>query len=350
LSLLKKTSARRKGPKIAKEAYVAAGVDIDTADRAKQQIARMARSTFTPGVLSGPGFFGGLFEFKGYKQPVLVSSCDGVGTKLKIATALDKHDTVGIDIVNHSINDIFTSGASPLFFLDYIATGKLVPDRIESIVKGLTVACKEGGCALIGGETATMPGLYAGEDYDLAGFIVGVVEKPDIIMGKNITPGDAIIGLPSTGLHTNGYSLARKIFGDTRKDMEKTYPEIGRTIGEALLEPHRSYYQPLKHLLSNIKGLAHITGGGLVGNVPRILPDTVTARFHQSAWTVPALFKLMQEKGKVDRAEMYKVFNMGIGMVVVCAADKAATVTKSVSGALLIGEITKRSSDPVIVD
>jgi len=221
------------------ETYAKAGVSIDAAAKAKELIAKHARSTLRPEVLSGIGFFGGLFEFKGFKQPVLVSSVDGVGTKLKIASALDKHDTIGIDIVNHCVNDILTCGAEPIFFLDYIATGKLVPEQVESIAKGLAHACREVGCALIGGETAEMPGLYAGEDYDLVGFIIGVVEKEKIIMGKTIGVGDAIIGLPSSGLHTNGYSLVRKIFDITPSALNTHYPELGRTLGEELLEPHR---------------------------------------------------------------------------------------------------------------
>jgi len=210
--------------------------------------------------LAGPGFFGGLFEFKGFKQPVLVSSVDGVGTKLKIALALAKHDTIGIDLVNHCVNDILTCGAEPLFFLDYIAMGKLVPQQVESIAKGLAQACREVGCALIGGETAEMPGLYVGEDYDLVGFIIGVVETEKIIMGKTITVGDTIIGLPSSGLHTNGYSLVRKIFGETPSALDVHYPELGLTLGEELLKPHRCYYHQLKSLLPLIKGMAHITG------------------------------------------------------------------------------------------
>jgi len=229
-------------------------------------------------VLAGPGLFGGLFELRGFNNAVLVSSADGVGTKLKIAIALDRHDTVGMDIVNHSVNDILTCGAAPLFFLDYIAMGKLSPPRVEAIVKGLSNACQEVGCALIGGETAEMPGLYAENDYDLAGFIVGAVEKENIIDGSKIAAGDVLIGLPSSGLHTNGYSLARKVFGDTAAALNKHYPELGRTIGEALLEPHICYYHRLKPHLPVIKGLAHITGGGFPGNIPRILPEGVAAR------------------------------------------------------------------------
>jgi len=290
-------------------------------------------------VLSGVGFFGGLFEFKGYNQPVLVSSVDGVGTKLKIASVLAKHDTVGIDLVNHCVNDILTCGAEPLFFLDYIAMGKLVPEQVEAIVQGLAQACREVGCALIGGETAEMPGLYAGKDYDLAGFIIGAVEKDNIIRGKTITVSDAIIGLPSSGLHTNGYSLVRKIFGETKSALNAYYPELGRTLGKALLEPHRCYYHQLKPLLPVIKGMAHITGGGLIDNVPRVLPQGMAAQFHSQAWTVLPIFQFIQQRGNVDQNEMYRVFNMGIGMVVICSPKDVAHLRQALPEAKVIGEV-----------
>jgi len=323
------------------ETYTKAGVNIDTAAKAKELIGKYAQSTLRPEVLSGIGFFGGLFEFKGYRQPVLVSSVDGVGTKLKIASALGRHETVGIDIVNHCVNDILTGGAEPLFFLDYIAMGRLVPERVGAIAQGLAQACREAGCALIGGETAEMPGLYAGGDYDLAGFIVGVVEKEKIIQGRTIVAGDSIIGLPSSGLHTNGYSLARKIFGETREVLDKYYPELGRTLGEELLEPHRCYYRELKPLLPLIKGMAHITGGGLVGNVPRVLPQGVTARFSSQSWTVPPVFQLIQQRGNVARDEMYRVFNMGIGMVVICSPDNVDQIIKALPEAKVIGGVVR---------
>ncbi len=335
----------------AKQTYAGAGVDIAAATRVKKVIGRLAASTSRPGVLSGVGFFGGLFEFKGYKNPVLVSSVDGVGTKLKIAAALDKHDTIGIDIVNHCVNDIFTSGADPLFFLDYIALGKLVPATVEAIVRGLAKACKEVNCALIGGETAEMPGIYAGDDYDLAGFIVGAVEKEKIIMGKTIKSGDAVIGLPSSGLHTNGYSLVRKIFGESRRALEKYYPKLDRSLGEALLEPHRCYYKPLKPLLPYIKGLAHITGGSFYKNIPRVLPEGVAARIDADSWTVPPLFQLIREKGDIELDEMYHVFNMGIGMAVICSPDKVKPLTKALPEAKVIGEIVKQTKEArVIID
>lgn len=326
--------------KTVKETYAAAGVNIDIAAKAKELIAKQARTTHRPEVLSGVGFFGGLFEFKGYEQPVLVSSVDGVGTKLKIASALGKHNTIGIDLVNHCVNDILTCGAEPLFFLDYIAMGKLVPEQVEAIAQGLAQACRDAGCSLIGGETAEMPGLYAGEDYDLVGFIIGVVEKEKFILGKTIVAGDAIIGLPSSGLHTNGYSLVRKIFGVDQ--LEKHYPELGRTLGEELLEPHRCYYHQLKPLLPLIKGMAHITGGGLVDNVPRVLPQGLMAQFHRQTWTVLPIFKLIQQQGNVDQSEMYRVFNMGIGMVLICSPDVVDRLRGQLPEAKVIGEVVEQ--------
>jgi len=297
--------------------------------------------------LSGVGFFGGLFEFKGYEHPVLVSSVDGVGTKLKIASALAKHNTIGIDLVNHCVNDILACGAEPLFFLDYIAMGKLVPEQVEAIAQGLAKACREVGCALIGGETAEMPGLYAGEDYDLVGFIIGVVEKEKITMGKTITVGDTIVGLPSSGLHTNGYSLVRRIFGVNQ--LEKYYPELGRTLGEELLEPHRCYYHQLKPLLPFIKGMAHITGGGLIDNVPRVLPLGLAAKFHSQSWTIPPIFQLIQQRGKVDQQEMYRVFNMGIGMVVICSPGDADQLAQALPEAHVVGEVEKQVGEARVV-
>jgi phosphoribosylformylglycinamidine cyclo-ligase len=331
------------------EAYAKAGVNIEAAARTKKLIAKLAQVTFGPQVLSGVGFFGGLFEFKGYRQPVLVSSVDGVGTKLKIASALAKHDTIGIDLVNHCVNDILTCGAEPLFFLDYIAMGRLVPEKVAAIVQGLARACGEAGCALIGGETAEMPGLYTGEDYDLVGFIIGVVEKEKIIQGQKIAPGDSIIGLPSSGLHTNGYSLVRRVFGETKQALDSYYPELERNLGEALLEPHRSYYHELRPFLPLAKGLAHITGGGLIDNVPRILPQGLAARFDGRSWVVPPIFGLIQERGRVSRLEMYRVFNMGIGMVVVCSPDNVSGIIQALPEAKVIGEVVKQGRGARVV-
>ncbi|MFC1930030.1 phosphoribosylformylglycinamidine cyclo-ligase [Chloroflexota bacterium] len=330
-----------------KETYASAGVNIDAAAVAKELIKKQAQTTLSSKVLSGVGFFGGLFEFKEYKHPVLVSSVDGVGTKLKIAAALGKHDTVGIDIVNHCVNDIFACGAEPLFFLDYIAAGKLVPEQVGEIAQGLAKACREVGCALIGGETAEMPGIYSGEDYDLAGFVIGVVEKDRIIDGKAIAAGDAVIGLPSSGLHTNGYSLVRKLF--PVEEFKKNFPELGRMLGEELLESHRCYYNQLKPLLPRIKGMAHITGGGLIDNVPRVLPQGLAAQFHSKTWAVPPIFRLIQQRGNVDRDEMYHVFNMGIGMVAICSPDKVNQLTKSLPEAKVIGEVMKQKGKARVI-
>ena len=278
-----------------------------------------------------------------------MSSVDGVGTKLKIASALAKHDTIGIDLVNHCVNDILTCGAEPLFFLDYIAMGKLVPQQMEAITRGLAQACREAGCALIGGETAEMPGLYAGKDYDLVGFIIGVVEKDKIIMGKTIVVGDAIISLPSSGLHTNGFSLVRNIFGQTKSVLDTYYPELGRTLGEELLGPHRCYFHQLKSLLPVIKGMAHITGGGLIDNVPRILPKGVAAQFNSRAWAVPPIFRLIEQRGNIAQNEMYHVFNMGIGMVLICSPDNADQLTQALPEAKVIGEVVKQAGKARVI-
>lgn len=308
----------------------------------------MARSTHGPEVLAGPGLFGGMFELQGYRHPVLVSSIDGVGTKLKLAVALDSYDSVGIDIVNHSVNDILTCGASPLFFLDYIAMGKLSAPKVAAVVKGMSIACQEAGCALIGGETAEMPGLYAGEDFDLAGCIIGAVEKENIINGQSITPGDVVLGLPSSGLHTNGYSLARRVLGEDKTSLEAPLtPE--QTIGQALLEPHRSYYRELKPLLGCVKGLAHLTGGGFEGNIPRILPPHTAALIETSAWEVPALFRLIQNRGCVGSEEMYRVFNMGMGMTVIAAAPDAERILNAIPGCLKIGRIMAQDTPARVI-
>ncbi len=300
-------------------------------------------------MLSGVGFFGGLFELKGFKQPVLVSSADGVGTKLKIASALAKHDTIGIDLVNHCVNDILTCGAEPLFFLDYIAMGKLISEQVDAIARGLAQACREVGCALIGGETAEMPGLYAGKDYDLVGFIIGAVEKEKLITGKTIAKGDAIIGLPSSGLHTNGFSLVRKVFGVIPSALNAYYSELGRTLGEELLEPHRCYYHQLKPLLPVVKGVAHITGGGLIDNVPRILPQGMAAQFNSRTWKVSPIFRLIQQRGNVTRDEMFHVFNMGIGMVLICSPDNVDQLTQALPEAKVIGEVMEQVGEARVV-
>jgi phosphoribosylformylglycinamidine cyclo-ligase len=332
-----------------KESYAKAGVDIGAKNVSNRLIGKLVSTTHRPEVLSDVGFFSGMFELGGYEQPVLVSSTDSVGTKVKVAIALDSYDTIGIDIVNHCVNDIFTCGAAPLFFLDYIGIGKLIPERVAAIVSGLAKACRNIDCPLIGGETAEMPDIYTGNDFDLAGFVVGVVEKDKIITGKSITAGDAIIGLPSNGLHTNGYTLARKIFGDSRQALSKHYPELGRTIGEVLMEPHTCYYNQLKSLLPLVKGMAHITGGGLIDNVPRILPEGLAAKFDSKAWSVPPIFNLIQKRGNVARDEMHHVFNMGIGMVVIGSKGKVSRLTKALPEAKVIGEVIKQKGEGRVV-
>lgn len=305
--------------KPSRHTYRNAGVDIDANDKLKEIICKHARMTFTPGVVSDIGFFGSLFELKGYKKPILVSSADGVGTKIKIACALGEHEGIGMDIVNHCVNDILTCGASPLFFLDYIAMSKMEAAIVADIVKGMAEACKDVDCALIGGETAEMPDSYPKGEYDIVGFIVGGIEKSQIKNGGSIVAGDVLIGLPSSGLHTNGYSLVRRVFNtdaDPSK-LKRRYAQLGRTLGEALLEPHSCYYRQIEPLLPNIKGLAHITGGGFPGNLPRTLPKSVAAAVDKSSWEVPPLFQLIQKTGNIDNEEMYRVFNMGIGMIII---------------------------------
>ncbi len=324
--------------------YQAAGVDLDLARETKKAIFRHARTTFGPGILGDIGAFGGLFHLTDFRDPVLVASTDGVGTKLKLATLMNRFDTIGIDLVNQNLNDIVVLGAKPLFFLDYIGVGKLLPDRVEAVVKGMAEACREAGMALIGGETAQLPGLYQGADFDLVGFIVGAVERAEIINGSRIVEGDVLLGLPSSGLHTNGYSLVRRVFGidENPRVLEEHYPELGNiSLGEALLEPHRSYYSVLREHFSLIKGMAHITGGGLVENVPRVMPQALGARIQTRSWEVPPLFRLIQAEGGVSWEEMYRVFNMGIGMVVICASDKGNQLLNQIKGSVVIGEVVK---------
>jgi phosphoribosylformylglycinamidine cyclo-ligase len=311
--------------------YSDAGVDIDAANRATEKIKELARQTFNQRTLSEIGSFGGMFDgaFPSLEHPVLVASADGVGTKLKIAFLTGTHNTIGCDLVNHCVNDILVQGARPLFFLDYIATGKLSPDLVAGIVEGIANGCRENGCVLLGGETAEMPGFYADGEYDVAGFIVGVVDRNKVIDGKQITAGDVVIALPSVGLHTNGYSLARKVFLDVAGYNINTQLEaVGSTVGEALLQPHTSYLRALDNLLDSgvIKGLAHITGGGLTENIPRILPEGTAVTIEKGSWPILPVFGLMREIGKVPDAEMYRTFNMGVGMVIVCAPADADAV------------------------
>ena len=311
--------------------YADAGVDIDRANRTKQRIKYLAHKTFTRGVLSEIGGFGGLFavDKAKYVDPVLVSSVDGVGTKLKIAFEMGLHSTIGADLVNHCVNDIAVQGAAPLFFMDYLATGKLEPQIAEKVVEGIADACKHNGCALIGGETAEMPGFYPDGEYDLAGFIVGVVERERIITGKDVQIGDVILGMPSNGLHTNGYSLARKLVFDVAKLKPDTYvAEVGNKIGAELLKPHLCYAPALKNILAKgwVSALAHITGGGIPGNLPRVLPSGVQASVDLGSWPVPSIFKYLAKLGKIDTDELLQSFNMGVGMVLVVPQAKVQSV------------------------
>ena len=330
--------------------YRDAGVDIDAGDRLVDNIKPFAKRTLRDGVLAGIGGFGALFEVpKKYKEPVLVSGTDGVGTKLKLAFHLNRHDTVGIDLVAMSVNDILVQGAEPLFFLDYFACGKLDVATATQVVKGIAAGCELAGCALIGGETAEMPGMYPPGEYDLAGFAVGAVEKSKIIDGADIVPGDVILGLASSGAHSNGYSLIRKIVDTSGVDLSSAFD--GRTLGEALLTPTRIYVKPVLAALQEIpiKGLAHITGGGLMENVPRVLPQNTCAELKKSTWPRPPLFDWLQKNGNVAEAEMHRVFNCGIGMVAIVAAAHAVRAIEALrregEAVYRIGEVRSRRGD-----
>ncbi len=330
--------------------YRDAGVDIEAGDALVDAIKPFARRTMREGVLGGIGGFGALFEIsKKYREPVLVSGTDGVGTKLKLAFQLNRHDTVGIDLVAMSVNDILVQGAEPLFFLDYFACGKLDVKTAADVIKGVAAGCEQAGCALIGGETAEMPSMYPEGEYDLAGFAVGAVEKSEIIDGRKIAPGDVVIGLASSGIHSNGYSLVRKIIDVTKPDLNADFD--GRSLADALMAPTRIYVKPLLSLMADVevRGMAHITGGGLVENIPRVLQDHLTAVLKKDAWNMPPLFGWLQKHGHVAEEEMHRVFNCGIGMVVIVSpenADKAISrLNASGETAYLIGEIRQRAGD-----
>lgn len=323
--------------------YADAGVSIDNANKAVAKIREYARATFNERTLTEIGSFGGMFSgaFPNMAEPILVASADGVGTKLKLAFETGIHNTVGADLVNHCVNDILVQGARPLFFLDYFATGKLEPDVTASVVEGMARACKENGCVLLGGETAEMPDFYPPGEYDLAGFIVGVVDKAKVIDGKSITPGDVVLGIPSNGLQTNGYSLARKLFFEVGGDTADTYlDELGSTVGDALLATHQSFLPQIGPLLESgiIKGLAHITGGGFLENIPRILPEGVGVEINRGTWPELPVFGVMQRLGNVSDHEMFRTFNMGIGMVVVCSEENSRAI-ETAAGAVRIGQI-----------
>jgi phosphoribosylformylglycinamidine cyclo-ligase len=328
--------------------YRESGVDIDAGNEVVRRIKQMARDTYTSGVLSGVGSFGGLFAVDpSVPDPVLVASADGVGTKLKVAFAAGVHDTVGVDLVNHCVNDILVQGARPMFFLDYLATSRLAPDVAEQVVSGMARACRENGCALLGGETAEMPGFYSHGEYDAAGFIVGIVPRSRIIDGRNIVHGDSLIALPSSGLHTNGYSLARRIaFDQLNLDVSSRVDAIGETLGEALLRPHRSYLPMIGPLLECgwIKGMAHITGGGIAENLPRTLPAGRSFTLDRESWVVPPLFTWLARAGAIEEPEMFRTFNMGVGLILVCDAGTAPDLLRALQGlgerAWIIGEVT----------
>jgi phosphoribosylformylglycinamidine cyclo-ligase len=327
--------------------YKHSGVDVDAGNEVVRRIRSLARATFTPGVLSEIGSFGGLFGLGPVRDPVLVASADGVGTKLRVAFMTGVHTTIGIDLVNHCVNDILVQGAEPLFFLDYLATGRLDPHTAVQIVEGLANACRSNGCALLGGETAEMPGFYADGEYDVAGFIVGVVARDRVIDGRTIRNGDVLIGLPSSGLHTNGYSLARQIaFEAAGLRADSHVPELRQTIGEALLVPHRSYLPVVRPLLGDriVKGMAHITGGGITDNLPRILPAGTHAVIDRSVWQPPAIFQWLQRTGNVPDTDMLRAFNMGIGLILACSPDNERTLLERLAaggetGAVRIGEV-----------
>ena len=333
--------------------YRQSGVDIDAGNDAVRRIRSLARSTFTADVLSDIGSFGGLFrlDHRGSEEPVLVSSADGVGTKLKVAFMTGRHDSIGADLVNHCVNDILVQGARPLFFLDYLATGRLSPEVAEQIISGVASACRANGCALIGGETAEMPGFYQAGEYDLAGFIVGLVDRRRIIDGRTIESGDVLVGLPSAGLHTNGYSLARDVvFERLGLGPERFVDELGMTVADALLAPHRSYLSVLQPAIESriVRGMAHITGGGLTENVPRILPEGCDAVIRRGSWHVLPIFGFLQKGGSIPDDEMHRVFNMGIGMVVGCAPADLSRCLKELEdagerGASVIGRVENGS-------
>lgn len=328
--------------------YQQAGVDIEAGNEAVRRIKALARRTYTAGVLSGVGSFGGLFALPGgIDQPVLVASADGVGTKLKVAFMAGIHDTIGLDLVNHCVNDILVQGARPLFFLDYLATGRLAPDVVEQIVTGVAHGCEASGCALLGGETAEMPGFYADGEYDIAGFIVGLVPRSHMIDGRGIEAGDCLVALPSSGLHTNGYSLARRIaFEHLGLSVDSHVAELGETVGAALLRPHRNYLQAVGPLLETgwIRGMAHITGGGIPGNLPRALPDGRAYRIDDGSWTVPPVFQWLQRAGGVADTEMFRAFNMGVGLILVCSRKDVDALLARLRSAnetpWLLGQVT----------
>lgn len=328
-------------------AYAAAGVDVDAAEALVDRFAGLAKSARRPEVLADVGPFAGLFKLGKYNDPVLVASTDSVGTKVKIASVLGRYDSVGHDLVNHCVNDVLTTGAEPLFFLDYIGNCGLSDDAKADLVRGCVEACRENGCALLGGETADMPGTYEEGDFDLVGFVVGIVERDAVIDGSAIREGDVLIALPSNGLHTNGYSLVRRLFnvgqgGDVeaeREVLERNFPGFEGTLGDALLVPHRPYLADLRPVLPKLHGIAHITGGGIPGNLPRVMPEGLGARLDRASWNTPALFRLIQETGGIDDTEMLRAFNMGVGVILAVSPEDAGEVSRQLADSWVIGEV-----------
>lgn len=323
------------------QAYKDSGVDIDLAGQVKRRIKNIVAPTHGREVLDGVGGFGAMYKLSSYREPVLVSSVDGVGTKLRLCALMDKYDGIGEDLVNACVNDVIVCGAKPLFFLDYISVGKLEPPFIEELVQGMSRACQEVSCALIGGETAQMPGLYDEGEFDLAGFVLGVVERSEIFDPIAVQQGDILVGISSNGLHTNGYSLVRSVLSleEDASVLGQFHTRLGQTLGEALLKPHRSYYQMVRQAFPLVKGMAHITGGGLMENVPRMLPNHLEARFDTSRWNVPPIFDLLRERGDISREEMYRVFNMGLGLVLVCEQTKVEEVVAVIPESRVVGEV-----------
>ena len=327
------------------DTYLSAGVDMDALEGIKEKIGAFSRITHGPKVIGGVGGFAGLYRLDGYKEPILVASTDGVGTKLRIGSLLGHYESLGIDLVNLNVNDMLTCGAIPLFFLDYVSMGHLDTQRTEALLRGMAWACREARCALIGGETAQMPGIYRDDSFDLAGFVVGVVEREALIDRSTIREGDVLLGIPSSGIHTNGFSLVRLVFKieEDRNALYRRYEELGHTLGEELLIPHKCYYPLMEPVFPFIKGMAHITGGGVVGNLPRALPDGLAARLDVRSWKIPPIFDIIEREGNVDREEMYRVFNMGLGMVLTCDKQKVSDIHSALPEAKIIGEVIKQN-------
>ncbi len=336
---------------MAGETYLSAGVDQGALAGIKERIGAFCRITHGPQVLGGVGGFAGMYRLEGYAEPVLLASADGVGTKLKIGALLGHYESLGIDLVNLNVDDVVTRGGKPLFFLDYVSMSTLDVQRTDALLRGMAWACREVGCALLGGETAMTPGVYVGEDFDLAGFVVGVVERASLIDGSRIAEGDALLGIPSSGVHTNGLTLVRRVFNieDNPAVLHRRYDELNHALGEELLIPHRCYYPMLEPAFPMIKGMAHISGGGLVENVPRTLSAGLSARFWLGSWDVHPIFGIIQKEGNVHRDEMFRVFNMGLGMVLVCAPEAVETIRGMVPDARVVGEVVPRSDEARVV-